>query len=99
MLKLEKSKLNVPRLIAEADGTTSKKRKCASCSNQPLKLINTNGIEIDACERCAGIYLDEGEVRILLPKACEPKEDDLGKVAATTEGLLWVVLAFFSGGC
>jgi len=98
MLKLEKSKLNVLGLIAEADGATSENRNCASCSSQPLKLINTNGVEIDACERCGGIYLDDGEVQILLPQTCVSKENEVGKVVAA-EGLFWVVLAFFSGGC
>lgn len=90
--------MDVPGLVREADGNLVSNRNCPSCANQNLKTVLSESIEIDACESCGGLFLDEGEIEELLPKTHEPiRESSYVKEYAAAEGLSWVVWSFFSG--
>jgi uncharacterized protein len=41
--------------------------------NSELKIMNRNGIEIEYCERCGGVWLDRGELEKLINMSSEPK--------------------------
>lgn len=43
--------------------------KCPICSNVDLVMSERQGIEIDYCPQCRGIWLDRGELDKLLDKA------------------------------
>jgi Zn-finger nucleic acid-binding protein len=58
----------------------------------PLKSIVREGIEIDYCPKCGGVWLDHGELESLLEKAsqsAQPQQDmapqiDLGSKSSTS---------------
>ena len=44
--------------------------KCPSC-NETLLITERNGVEIDYCPKCRGIWLDRGELDKIIDKAGE----------------------------
>ena len=40
--------------------------KCPTCANTPLVMAERQGVEIDYCPSCRGIWLDRGELDKLL---------------------------------
>ena len=74
------------------------KRKCPTCPNQTLSLLTTHDVEIDACAKCYGLFLDKGEINKILPNT--HKSQSYGgtlAAGATTEGIIWVIIAFLTG--
>ncbi len=51
---------------------------CPVC-REPLIVVERDGIEIDSCPRCRGLWFDAGELDLLAEKA--------GRVLAPTEGI------------
>jgi acetyl-CoA carboxylase beta subunit len=45
--------------------------KCPKCGHQ-MKEIDLQGIKVDRCTQCSGIYFDRGELELLL-QSQEPK--------------------------
>ncbi len=45
--------------------------KCPKCGHQ-MKEIDLQGIKVDQCTQCSGIYFDRGELELLL-QSQEPK--------------------------
>ncbi len=43
--------------------------KCPSCPDSTLVMTDRQGVEIDYCPACRGIWLDRGELDKLLDKA------------------------------
>lgn len=43
--------------------------KCPNCSDSTLVMTDRQGVEIDYCSICRGIWLDRGELDKLLDKA------------------------------
>lgn len=43
--------------------------KCPICTDTPLVLAERQGVEIDYCPACRGIWLDRGELDKLLDRA------------------------------
>lgn len=39
--------------------------KCPKCGNNSLKETNINGIKIDRCDHCGGIWFDKDELRVV----------------------------------
>ena len=40
--------------------------KCPDCTNSPLeKVTSRQGVEVDYCQRCHGVWLDRGEIYLL----------------------------------
>lgn len=48
---------------------------CPVC-NVELKLANRQGVEIDYCPQCRGIWLDRGELEKLIDRSAAPFEDE-----------------------
>ena len=46
---------------------------CPVC-NAPMVILELNGVEIDNCLECKGIWLDSGELELLLGKEIEKNE-------------------------
>lgn len=46
--------------------------KCPSCDNVTLLLSERQGIEIDYCPDCRGIWLDRGELDKIIEKSAQP---------------------------
>ena len=49
--------------------------KCPVCKDVTLALSERNGVEIDYCPECRGIWLDRGELDKVLDKANNYKEE------------------------
>lgn len=43
--------------------------KCPTCADTPLVMAERQGVEIDYCPACRGIWLDRGELDKLLERA------------------------------
>lgn len=60
-------KVGVPMLrLSKFKGVTM---KCPTCSDTPLVMAERQGVEIDYCPACRGIWLDRGELDKLLDRA------------------------------
>lgn len=46
--------------------------KCPHCNDTTLVMTERQGVEIDYCPACRGIWLDRGELDKLLEKASTP---------------------------
>lgn len=53
-------------LPANPDAPPTRKR-CPTCADASLHALVISDVEIDACKSCHGVFLDEGEIRALLP--------------------------------
>ncbi len=43
--------------------------KCPNCDDQTLTMSERQGVEIDYCPKCRGVWLDRGELDKLLERA------------------------------
>ena len=43
--------------------------KCPSCTDIPLTMSERQGVEIDYCPQCRGVWLDRGELDKLIERA------------------------------
>lgn len=97
LLKMEASDFTSAKIVRSATSVQSNKRVCASCDNQKLNIVNTHGIELDACIKCYGIFFDRDEIKKIFPNTHESEQIiGVGKAVAT-EGAFWAILAFISG--
>lgn len=48
--------------------------KCPNCSTE-LKMADRNGVEIDYCPNCRGIWLDKGELDKIIDRSAEHYHD------------------------
>jgi uncharacterized protein len=48
--------------------------KCPSCKEAVLAMSERNGIEIDFCPECRGVWLDRGELDKIISKAVAEQE-------------------------
>ncbi|MCU7844166.1 MAG: zf-TFIIB domain-containing protein [Candidatus Thiodiazotropha sp. (ex Monitilora ramsayi)] len=76
----------------------NKSKHCPECRNQQLLQIIVQGVELDLCSECIGIFFDEGELKELLPLLeNESKETGVGSYLVG-EGLFWAIITFLIGG-
>jgi uncharacterized protein len=51
---------------------------CSACKN-PMNEVDLDGVRIDRCDKCGGVWLDAGEAEALVKKDPSPK-DEMKKV-------------------
>jgi Zn-finger nucleic acid-binding protein len=73
-------------------------RCCPECDNQQLFQIIIQGVELDLCPVCYGLFFDEGELKQIFPMSENATKDTGVGASLATEGLLWVVYLFLTGG-
>ncbi|MBA3056929.1 MAG: zf-TFIIB domain-containing protein [Gammaproteobacteria bacterium] len=49
--------------------------KCPVCKDANLAMTDRQGIEIDYCPECRGVWLDRGELDKLIERAERPRND------------------------
>ena len=77
---------------------TSESINCPTCINLGLSVIEIHNIELDVCGSCSGVFFDMGEMESLR-EILKPSDREYGVGEhLATEGLVWVILALFSGG-
>ena len=47
---------------------------CPVCKDQPMIVLELDAVEVDFCHRCSGIWLDGGELEMLLDSPAQAKE-------------------------
>lgn len=47
--------------------------KCPTCSDVSLVMTERQGVEIDYCPTCRGVWLDRGELDKLIERAAAPE--------------------------
>jgi Zn-finger nucleic acid-binding protein len=50
---------------------------CPTCTTTPLVLAERQGIEIDYCPACRGVWLDRGELDKLVERALDARPEAL----------------------
>lgn len=53
--------------------------KCPNCKETSLVMTDRQGIEIDYCPECRGVWLDRGELDKLIERAERPRSDTAGR--------------------
>ena len=53
--------------------------KCPMCPEITLVMTDRQGIEIDYCPHCRGVWLDRGELDKLIEKSASSKDETLQK--------------------
>ncbi len=53
--------------------------KCPTCKETRLVMTDRQGIEIDYCPECRGVWLDRGELDKLIERAERPRSDTAGR--------------------
>jgi len=73
----------VARLLPRGPSPTAGKRLCVNC-HELLKVEQMEGVEVDICQKCGGLWLDEGELSFLRRKAetMELQAEELAKTIA-----------------
>jgi len=54
--------------------------KCPNCKDINLVMTDRNGIEIDYCPECRGVWLDRGELDKIIERSTQnlkPQQDDM----------------------
>lgn len=49
--------------------------KCPACKDVTLTMSERNGVEIDYCPDCRGVWLDRGELDKILEKMSQPQQN------------------------
>lgn len=98
LLKVEHKAVTSKELVDTADFSKESKKQCAACSNQNLQVIQLSGVAIDACPKCYGIFFDPKAISSVFPVSHKPQKEvhGVGQYVAT-EGIFWLIIAFFSG--
>lgn len=50
--------------------------KCPTCATVDLKMADKNGVEIDYCPQCRGVWLDRGELDKIVSRSQESRGRD-----------------------
>ena len=50
--------------------------KCPTCNNINLKMADRQGVEIDYCPQCRGVWLDRGELDKIIERSTSAVDDD-----------------------
>lgn len=48
---------------------------CPACS-KPLQMTERQGVEIDYCPQCRGVWLDRGELDKIIERSAQVRRDD-----------------------
>ncbi len=58
---------------------------CPVCKDERLVISEKNGIEIDYCPKCRGIWLDRGELDKIIERSSNYHKDDYHKSHSHSE--------------
>ena len=70
---------------------------CPRCRGRHLKAIMVDGIELDYCIGCKGLFFDQGELEQVFPSTLD-KTAARHDSATDTLGQFWAVIMKFTGG-
>ena len=61
--------------------------RCPVCAEPPLVMSDRQGIEIDYCPQCRGVWLDRGELDKIIERSATTTEPRGSSAGATTQPL------------
>lgn len=73
-------------------------RSCPGCAGRKLKSVVIEGIELDFCVSCKGVYFDQGELDAVYASGYTVSGKSISEMLASAEGTFWATLARFFGG-
>ena len=59
--------------------------KCPACTETALVMSDRQGVEIDYCPQCRGVWLDRGELDKLIERSAAMAPAPAGEVAARSQ--------------
>ena len=59
--------------------------KCPVCNNVDLSMSERQGVEIDYCPQCRGIWLDRGELDKIIERAAVPAAPSIPEYSGGSE--------------
>ena len=67
----EQEKINLAVLKKEREARFETERKCIrpTCEGQLMERVAIDKVEIDRCPKCGGVWLDPGELELLMNRA------------------------------
>lgn len=67
----EQEKINMELLKKEREARFDAERHCLrpSCDNVAMDRVTVDSVEIDQCPKCGGMWLDPGELDLLMKRA------------------------------
>ena len=78
LLDKEKSSLNARDIKKTSKNNNLQTRKCPSCENENLNKIISNGLSLDTCLACNGIFIEESKMKTIFPTTSEPDKSYYG---------------------
>lgn len=73
------------------------RRICPKCRGRHLKAIMVDGIELDYCVACKGLYFDPGELEQVFPSTLD-KTGAKADSKMDTVSQFWAVILKYTGG-
>lgn len=70
---------------------------CPTCLGRRLKTLEVEGVELDYCIGCKGLFFDPGELERVFPNTYRDPGDKQGAAGRGEESLFDTIVAFFSG--
>lgn len=61
--------------------------RCPACTEPNLVMSDRQGIEIDYCPQCRGVWLDRGELDKIIERSATTREPRASSAGATTQPL------------
>lgn len=74
------------------------RRSCPGCVIRKLKSVIVDGIELDFCVSCKGVYFDQGELDAVYANGHTASGRSLADMLASTEDAFWAALVRLFGG-
>jgi Zn-finger nucleic acid-binding protein len=56
--------------------------KCPACPDATLAMTDRQGVEIDYCPQCRGVWLDRGELDKLIERSAQQEASPMARPAA-----------------
>jgi Zn-finger nucleic acid-binding protein len=74
-------------------------KNCPDCINLKLNIVHVHNVEVDFCNKCHGVFFDEGEMEKIfkLKIIKKPKEIGGGVTYVAAESLFWIIAILFGG--
>ena len=73
------------------------KLPCPTCRGRRLQTLEVEGVELDYCSGCKGLFFDPGELERVFPKTYRVAADTQGDAGNRKDSLFDTIIAFFSG--
>ena len=69
---------------------------CPTCQGKRLQTLEVDGVELDYCVSCKGLFFDPGELEQVFPSTYGSTAEDGVDSTAESESLFDTIIAFFS---